>query len=291
MKHAIYVFSIFYFLFSATVMAEVATVYIDPGEGALLLGQEYEAKVLVDATQALNAYSVAVGFDPAQLEFVRTDTSRSIIDIWQTLPDASREGTITFNGASITPFTGVRGQLFSIWFRARESLVSTTIRVGVSAVYLANGKGTKVIPDIRNASFARAEAGDEALLPYPEAPSEDTSPPTITFLELAKDPINPEHKLLGFSVRDEGTGIREVRARSRTWFFWSESQPAQNPMAYPGGVWAVQFTAIDHAGNTVERTIYDTRALIVKLASVTLVLVVLWGAAHLRARLKLRSAA
>jgi len=233
------------------------------GPATVRPNEEFEVHARVDSDQALNAYRLTLSINPNEVDLVSVDNSHSLITVWQQLPLVSRGGAITFNGASIEPFLGTKGELLTLRLIPHANATSTVIRyIGTSAVYLSNGKGTKVVPGFTPLRVVFSASAPPVPRPPHTAP--DFGPPTIKYAELAPDPINPRQKLLAFSVADIDSGIKLVEGRSRSWFSWSNWSLIRNPTAFSNDTWAVEMRVSDTAGNIVEATIYDQRALLTK---------------------------
>lgn len=155
-------------------------------------------------------------------------------------------------GGSLKPFQGTRGEIITINFKVVAE-GSALFSFGESSVYLANGKGTKVIPQLKNLEI-NLQSGGEKIEKIREA---DSAPPEIKILALTGDPIRPERKILGFLVHDAGSGVKETLVRSRRWLWWSDWQTAINPTALINSVWSIDFRVVDNQGNASEKTIYD----------------------------------
>ncbi len=213
-------------------------------------GSEFDARFSLTSDTPLNAYLVRIRLPSDIIEDVRFDNSKSIIDAWQSQPQAYQDGRIEFAGGSFRPFSGT-GELLTVRFRAlREG--AATLGYEQSEAYIADGKGTKA--EGASSPFAIA-----INLNAPSVRAEevaDSAPPTISTLSLENDPFNPNQKLLTFLVEDRDSGIKETLARYKTFVSWSEWQPVQNPTAFPASVWAVEFKARDNVGNPTASIIY-----------------------------------
>lgn len=253
--------SVFYFLFSPVLHAASIRVYFSaPLE--IMVGQEFSVRLLADSDQPLNAYSLNWIFQPDKFELINFSNANSIIDVWQDQPIASASGAVEFDGGSLRPFVGIGGELLEANFKALES-GEAEFGFRNTAVFLANGKGTKVVPAKENLRI-QIKVAEESSQPGSDSVREiilDKTPPAVEFLSLEADPFNKGQKLLGFLVKDEGVGIKKAEARFRSSFFWSDWQAARNPTAVPVSAWAVGFRVVDNKGNLAERTIYDWVAL------------------------------
>jgi len=242
----------------------IKTYFNAPEEVAI--GQEFPVKLLVDSDQPLNAYSIGVVYPKENLELLGFNNSRSIIDVWQKQPLVFEGGAVKFSGGSIAPFSGEKGELLTINLKAIKT-GEVTLRFENATFYLANGKGTKVIPATKelNLSIEQFVAGRRVVA----APQEfDITAPEIKFLSIMPDPFNNNQKFLSFSVYDADSGTKNVQFRSREWLFWSEWQNAVNPTALKNNVWAINFKVIDSSGNVSEKVIYDWSAFWMQIAFV-----------------------
>ena len=249
------IFSIFYFLFSVFYAKAIYSelYFEDPGD-SLVVGQEFEVKLMLSTDQPLNAYAIKFLYPKNVIELVGFNNSNSIIDIWQTQPQVSQNGDVLLKGGSTKPHISGSGLIITAKFKAL-SQGSGEIIFGDSNVYLANGKGTEVTPGVKNLTLNIAERSGGVALK--ESGVDDDLPPNIEALSVIKNPINSDQKLLSFIVKDDSSGIEEVYYRTMRWLWWSKSQPALNPTAFSSNVWSVDFEVIDNQGNVSRKTIYD----------------------------------
>lgn len=273
----------FYILHSA-ISAASPFLYFSAPASEIAPGSEFSVRVLLDAEQALNAYSVSLYYPPEYLEVTGFNNGRSVIDVWQSQP-LINNGKIEFRGGSTSPFKGQGGELLAINFRATKEGIAelgfitsalyphTQNALGILGVgvYLADGKGTRAAPVSQNIKFAIKEGA--ALLQLSPFGADKTTP-EIKFLSLVQDPFNGDQKLLSFSVADLDSGIKETEARFRSYFSWSEWRSVQNPAAVPAPAWEVDFRATDNAGNILEKVLYDWMALARSFAEILFVIVV-----------------
>jgi len=243
--------------FNATRAEEKISLHIIGPNKILGIGAEFPLKIVVDAESPINAYQVELKFSAQNLEVIGTNDAGSIIDIARDQPKVYENGSLTFSGASLNPFEGEGGLLLTVNFRVLGVGLSE-LSFGDSAVYLANGKGTKVRVEGEETMIL----SEEGVAVTKEAAVVDEAPPNVLNLSLTEDPINPEQKLLGFLVKDDSTGVRQTFVQYRRWLTWSDLEVAQNPMALPKNAWAVKFQAFDNTGNVSEKIIYDWKAFI-----------------------------
>jgi hypothetical protein len=269
--------------------AATPNVFVEFEPAAPVAGAEFIARVFVASDQPLNGYELVVSFVPNDAELIRTDTSRSLIDVWPKQPTVHVGGLVRWSGASIEPFSGERGELLALRLRALPGATHTVVNVSrETALYLANGKGTKIAVPSREfaAQFGGAPSGGP--LPETDELSHDTTPPEIPFIALENDPITAGQKFLSFQTNDRESGVAQIEARTRSWFFWSAWHPTRNPDALTAGVWETQVRVTDHAGNVSLAVVRDWRTAGTKigilLGTVAMVLAALFWTVRSRTR-------
>jgi hypothetical protein len=232
--------------------------YLKGPEIPLAAGSEFTVRILVDSDVPINAYSAELSYPARNLSVLGFDESRSLVSIWQEQPVAAA-GVVKFGGGSLAPFQGKGGELLAVRFRVDSGSAGVSLNLADAAFYLADGKGTKAIPSENNLALALAPRGVSSTLVI-EPTLQDTTPPEIRSLAFLADPFDASQKILSFEVYDPGSGIKEVEARSRTWFWWSDWHKLGSSVALQNDVWAVDFKAVDNQNNVSERVIYDWRA-------------------------------
>ena len=215
--------------------------------------------ILLDSREPLNAYIVNIAYPASLLSVTAVDNSRSIVDVWQMAPSASRPGSIELKGGSIAPWSGTGGNLLSIHFKAIAT-GTAVLDFSDPSFYLANGKGTKVVPGAASASIAIVAAASGGIPARAVSIPVDDVPPEITFLAIVSDPFVHGRELLAFAAEDPGSGVAAVSYQSRNWFLWSRPQTAENPVSLPTGAWSAAIEVRDNAGNVSSGTVYDWAA-------------------------------
>jgi hypothetical protein len=241
----------------------------------------FSVKILVDADRLANAYSATLHFG-GPVELLRTNNANSIIVLWQKNPTVA-DGAMHFEGGSLEPFAGIGGQLLSLDFKATAT-GTAVFSFSDASIYLADGQGTKIMPDEKKAVVSIAENLVEPATS--SAPSEttltgatDVVVPEIQFLAIVNDPSSggstwltaSNQKLLSFLVSDASSGVKDSFVRYRTAAFWSDWRLAANPAPLPGNAWEISLRVEDNAGNVVERTLYDWPAFGILAAEATVV--------------------
>ncbi|MBI3588895.1 MAG: hypothetical protein HY093_00565 [Candidatus Liptonbacteria bacterium] len=246
-------YSISYILNPSTGYASSHPVfYFEGPEGMLGAGSEFSVKVLVDSKEALNAYAFSIDYPAEKLEVVSVNDAGTILDIRKDQPEAPFSSPLKFSGAGFKSFSGKAGLLFRINFRVIE-VGSSLLTFSESKAYLADGKGTLIVPEVR---ILKVEAKEGILGSTPEVVN-DKTPPSFEKLALVPDPINSGQKLLTFLVKDDVSGVRDVSLQSKRWLWWEEIKKISNPAAVSNSTWAVRVRVSDNTGNISEKIIYD----------------------------------
>lgn len=275
-------FSIFYFLISTLYFlfsifyvnaANYSELRFDTPSESLIVRQEFEVKLLLFTDQPINAYSIKFMYPKNLVELLGFNDANSIIDIWQTQPQVTLGGDISLKGGSIKPLISGEGLITTIKFKALTSGKGEII-FDKSNVYLANGKGTEVVPGTENFSLNIIENPGGILTQEPKAV--DETPPAIEKLSVIEDPINTNQKLLSFIVKDDVSGIEKVYYQTKSWLWWGEIKPALNPTAFSSNIWAVNFRVVDNQGNISTQTIYDWSVFVKKVFPIIIFLVVIF---------------
>jgi hypothetical protein len=236
------------------------TLYFEAATGSVSVGSAFPVRILLDTDQPVNAYTMHVRYSSNILGLQDTNNASSIITVWQGDPAVLAGGEIAVNGGSLTAFTGKHGQLLQIDFVPSATGTATLSFIG-PAVYLANGKGTKVIPQTKNLQVVVSGTAGASPSPAAASAKPEIIPPVIQYLAMIQDPFNGNQKLLAFLASDSGSGVSGTEIRYRTGLSWSPWQAVTNPAPLPKGVWEVDFRTVDHAGNVTEQIVYDWAAL------------------------------
>lgn len=247
-KLSIILLSTFYFLTSHAIAA--SRLYFGEA-GHMGVGDTFPVKALLDSDEAVNAYSISLKYPSDLLELTGFHDGRSIIQVWKSKPELL-PGEVKFSGGSFDVFRGQRGELITLNFKALQE-GTTKIIFENSTVYLADGKGTAVSPQLVEAHITIT--GQSAIVSGISYAS-DVALPEIKFFSLAPDPFNQKQKFLTFFVTDVDSGIKSTEIRTMSYVWWSNWSAMGNPAPIPGSVWAVELRAIDNNNNVVNKTIY-----------------------------------
>jgi len=251
MKKTIIILS-FVFLWPGLSFASGRAYIEAPREVAL--GTEFEVRLLLNTDQPTNAYVFTIEYGGASAQFLRYNTSRSIISLWQKQPQVFSDGKIQLSGGSFTPFVGEKGEIISLRFRALAP-GEYIIAVPQAEIYLANGKGTREkisASGVRMIFSGEARGTSTKNIDIDSAPItvSDTEAPIISEVQLTRDPFNTKQKLLGFIVRDDGSGVVKNEVRYRSGLFLSSWTETTNPAALPMSAWDIELRSIDNEGNS-----------------------------------------
>lgn len=253
---------------------------------SIIVGSAIDVKIRLDSVDNdLNAYDIEFLYQPRFFTVVKLDTSYSLVDQWQNQPSifADEENNLVrLRGSSSNSFRGQGGELLTIRFLPIQEGV-TALRFHNALVSLADGSGAKISPQYGpfNTTITSLGSGSGSIPQGqptggqpPSSQSSGGSPassdnsysvsttlPGIESPSFIQNPSEPSKKLLTFSVSSEGSRVKEVTARSRAFLTWSDWQPVQDLQPFPDNVWAVELKAVDEEGSSVQKVVYDWRAL------------------------------
>ena len=277
-KFTILVFASAVFFSAIFALADTGAVLsLKPSAEILSVGSDFSVQIFVDSDQPINAYSFDVIYPSDKLDVASLNEAGSVVDLWQSKPKVFVGGKIKFSGGSFSPFTGSNGLVYTVTFRAiREGEASIGFG-GESYVYLANGKGTKIAPSLKGVNVdISGEGGGSGFGASSTAERKtDFSPPSINNFLFVGDPVSPDQKLVGFLVRDDKSGTKNVFIKFKQWLWWEDWEEAVNPMPVPNTAWAVRIRAVDNQGNVSEELVYDWAAFLRYLLPILLIAVFL----------------
>ena len=127
--------------------------YFEGQSSSVAPGSRIVLEVFLDSPSAVNAVDLSVVYPTDALQFLGSDNSDSIVDIWQQKPEGDAPGIVNFSGGILKPFTGTKGELIKLSFVVKDEGSSTTnsvISFAKNNIYLADGKGTKINPAIQS---------------------------------------------------------------------------------------------------------------------------------------------
>ena len=143
------------FLFACFVLpkaALAASLSFSQSSQQVYEGDIFTIKLNLDSQgQKVNVLEGSVVFDTNTLEVEDVSTGGSIFNLWTRSPIYNNEtGKITFTGGTAQAFSGNSGNVLTLVFYAKQN-GQAPVNIGVdSAVFLADGKGTEVIPHFSN---------------------------------------------------------------------------------------------------------------------------------------------
>jgi len=246
----VFLFFIFYFLFSFP--ASAAEIFFGAHSLTVDQGNIVEVGVFVKTNESdINALEGKIVFPADYLVLQAISDSNSIISLWLKQPkaDDSPAGEVNFSGIIPGGYSGDRGYLFSLIFKAVKA-GEIKITSADEKILLNDGQGTADI--ISRAPLELKISTDFNSQEF--IPLEDNQPPEEFKPEIASDPnLFNGRWFLVFATQDKGTGIdhyeiqenRKQKIENRSW------QTAESPYALKDQKLRsfVYIKAIDKAGN------------------------------------------
>ena len=162
---------------------QAASLTLTPGTGVHQANTTFNVRVELNTQgQSVNAADGTISFNPRELSVVSVNRASSIFNLWVAEPSFSNsEGTISFSGGSPAGYTGSRGNIMNITFRALGS-GSARVNFTTGSVLANDGRGSNILTSMNGGSYTIQSA---VSAPEPEvieyiAPANTPSAPVIT---------------------------------------------------------------------------------------------------------------
>ena len=217
------------FFVASTGVVEAATLSISPGTGVYASNNTFTVQVVVNSEgQPINAADGVISFNPRELSVTSINRSSSIFNLWVTEPAFSNSaGTVDFSGGLPSGYTGSRGNIMNITFRAIGS-GSTKVSFKSGSVLANDGRGSNVLTSMKGGTFTIQSA---VAAPEPEV---------IEYIAPANTPSTPV-------VTSETHPNREG---------WSQSKEAELAWILPAGITGVR-TLLNDNPTSVPTRVYE----------------------------------
>ncbi len=243
-------------------------------------GETFAVRVLLSSDTALNAIEAQLSYPTSLLELISFDRSGSLFDFWRAEPDVSVSGTLSFEAAARSAFSGEAGEVLALEFRALGS-GTASLTFEDLALYAADGKATRLTAGLRPTTITIHDCATINLKPdvcveNVKHPMSNMSDQTVkhrmfnisgmqglafSVVEVVESPVDGA-TLLVFEVRGEGSGggsgggIASIEARERgLWPLWGPWRRVTTPLALEDSVRTVELRAFDRAGREVRERI------------------------------------
>jgi hypothetical protein len=216
--------------FSSVVLVEAASLSLSPSTGVYTANGTFSVQVLVNTdAKPINAADGTLSFNPRELSVVSVNRTSSIFNLWVTEPTFSNSaGTVSFSGGLPSGYTGAKGNIMTITFKA---LGSGTVRVSFTggSVLANDGRGTNVLSNMNGGTFTIQA---QSVAPLPEI---------IEYVAPANTPAAP-------------VIISDTHGDSKLWY---TNKEAILNWTLTDGVIAVR-TVLDDNPTTIPTKVYDT---------------------------------
>lgn len=241
------------FFFSSFLWSYASSITFRVSPSEIKKGDTVIVDVRISATnEKINAIDGAVVFDPNYLEIQSISTSDSVFTLWTRKPSESRKlGIVLFTGGRVDAFTG-EGTVFKVAVKAKKDGVTPIVVANNTALYIHNGKGTSVTPDVLPFVLVvgKNKTNDVTSDHWQTYVSSDrTIPSKITTL-LGRDSFSYDGKyFVSFDATDKESGIHhyEIQEGSRDVII-SESPYVLVDQSLNN---KIIITAVDNAGNKI----------------------------------------
>jgi len=180
--------------------------YFESESNEISRGQLFKADFFLNTEgKDINAIEGRVIFPSENLELKQTIEANSIVNFWIEKPEVKSGNQIIFSGGLPGGFTGDRGFLFSMVFRAKDNIPSGEIKLTAEnvKVFLNDGSGTGINVSSVSFSFSVIDGkrADVEVI-------EDTNLPELFVPYIGRNPTLYDNQwFIAFTAQDKELGI------------------------------------------------------------------------------------
>ncbi|MBP6948678.1 MAG: hypothetical protein KBC41_02240 [Candidatus Pacebacteria bacterium] len=247
--------SILFFSFSLYSFAGSITFSVSPTE--IKEGNVAIVEVRVStANEHINAIDGAIVFDSQFLDIQNISTADSIFTLWTRAPSESRKmGIVLFSGGNVKGFKG-EGVIFKVAVKAKKSGMTPIVVANNTALYVHNGKGTSVTPDVLPYVLAISKNDTKGNSDeWKSTVESDNIKPHSMSILLGKDTFSFDGKyFITFDAKDDESGIYKYEIQEGMYNVVISESPYV--LANQSLFGKVIITATDYAGNKNSVTFY-----------------------------------
>jgi hypothetical protein len=245
-------------VFALPVSASAASLYLDPDQGTYGPGDTFIANIrLNNDGECINAANVVLTYPASVMRAVDFGKGGSILSLWVVEPKIdTKAGTVTFAGGIPGGYCGrIQGDpsltniigkvVFTV---TNASPGSAVIRLNnASALYLNDGLGTKIVPELGNSVIKLVPVATLSQNPWLLEVKEDTTPPDSfdVQIESTRGFLGGKYYAV-FSTVDKQSGLDHYEmVINGVWQRVTSPKSINDDELHSG----VQVRAIDKAGN------------------------------------------
>lgn len=204
---------------------------------------------LSSPAEKINVAEGAIFFDQNILEVGNLSTGDSAFSLWTRPPAFSNQaGKIVFAGGVPNGIMAQEATVMKIAFKAKRPGASLLVFSDDSALYLNDGRGTKMKPQLESLGISIAQESGEKSDAWQSLVASDKTPPQKLEVALGQDPsIFDNQFFISFQALDEESGIKSYEVKEGE----GEFVPTESPYVLKDQSRRsiVLVRAIDQAGN------------------------------------------
>lgn len=244
-------------LLTLPVTASAASLYLEPDTGTYGPGDTFVTNIRMNPDgECVNAAEVTLAYPTQSMRAVDFGKGSSIFSLWVQEPKIdTKAGTITFSGGLPGGYCGrIQGDpsLTNIIGKAVFTVIDAgarraDIRFIDSAVYLNDGRGTKVVPEYGDASIQLVSEATQSGNPWLAEVGADVTPPDLfdVQVESTRNIFNGKYYIV-FSTVDKQSGLDHFEVVENGSWVRAKSPHLLADQSLKSGV---EVRAIDKAGN------------------------------------------
>lgn len=245
------------FLLVLPLSASAASLYLDPDTGTYGPGDTFITNIRMNPEgDCVNAAEVTLSYPSQNMRAADFSKGSSILSLWVQEPKIdTKAGTVTFSGGIPGGYCGriqgdpsVTNVIGKVVFTVTDtSARRAAIRFTNSALYLNDGRGTKIVPQFHDATIDLAEEPRQASNPWLAEVGADTIPPDPfdVQIESTRGVFGGKYYIV-FTTVDKQSGIDHYEVVENGSWARAKSPHLLPDQSLRGGI---EVRAIDKAGN------------------------------------------
>ena len=214
----------------------------------VVVDSEFLVPLSLKVEEEINAFSLIVGYPPDKLDLISLRDNLSQVDIWAQKKSVS-QGEVVLEGGFLIPAKDII-KIINLHFKVRAGTVGNVVlKTKEGNVFLADGDATRrPLPDFEVISIVssgqvKGEEKNGSIF------RKDTNIPVISGVEVVRNPLEKENKLILFRARDDGSGIKSTSVRFLRGIKWSNWVEISSPVEMPEWSWFFEIKTVDNSGN------------------------------------------
>jgi len=195
----------FIFLFAHSAFAATLNVSID--KATLNQGDTFTATIFLNTEgQSINAIKGDLTYDASYLKAEIVNIGNSFVSFWIEKPSTKTAGDINFSGVIPGGINSKQLEVFKVIFRTQNSSGGTSLLLRNLNLYLNDGKGSVIFPEIKNADIKISDK-KSATSATVIVINDKVPPEKFSMTRTRYSSVFDNKWFIDFSTIDKGSGV------------------------------------------------------------------------------------